>query len=45
MQKSGKDVIYSQPQNKIENFTFDHTVAEVFPGHDPTLRSRLQHYY
>lgn len=31
MQKSGKDVIYSQPQNKVGNFTFDHTVAEVFP--------------
>ncbi len=31
MSKSGKDVIYSQPHDKIENFTFDQAVAEVFP--------------
>lgn len=31
MQKSAKDLIYSQPQNKLADFQFDHNVAEVFP--------------
>lgn len=31
MSGSGKDLIYSQPKNNIENFSFDQTVAEVFP--------------
>ena len=28
---SGKDAIYSQPQQKVNDFRFDQSVAEVFP--------------
>lgn len=31
MSQSGKDLIYSQPQGQVKDFSFDKTVAEVFP--------------
>ena len=31
MSTTGKDAIYSQPQQQVADFQFDHAVAEVFP--------------
>ena len=41
-----KDTIFAAPIEKLGDFTFDESVAEVFPRYDSTLDSwLLQHYH